>query len=48
MKSLFENVLIILFFAALVLLPMSCVRWQYKECKKVGHDTLYCVLQSAK
>jgi hypothetical protein len=25
----------------------SCKRWQYKECKKVGHGTAYCVAQTA-
>jgi len=24
----------------------SCEAWKYRECKKVGHSTTYCVFQT--
>jgi hypothetical protein len=30
---------------AILLAAVSCERWKYKECRKVGHSALYCVTQ---
>jgi hypothetical protein len=50
MKSDGEMFQTVLGFLALILLcggVGTCKRWQYNECKKVGHGTAYCSAQTA-
>ena len=44
MKRLSENAFIAAVVIAFLLLVGSCARWKYKECKAVGHSTLYCIV----
>jgi hypothetical protein len=39
MKAALATVFIVALFA----MAYSCESWKYKECRKVGHSTLYCV-----
>jgi hypothetical protein len=33
---------------AVLFLVVSCVGWQWGECRQVGHGVAYCALQGAK
>ena len=38
-----EYIVGILVFLFIIMLPISCKVYKYKECKKVGHSTFYCM-----
>lgn len=42
MKNAFRFVLIFICVVAVLFGVVSCARWQWDECKKVGHGDLYC------
>lgn len=33
---------------AVLSLPVACTAYRYQDCKKVGHTTLYCVMNIAR
>lgn len=32
-----------LVIAVVLVLPVACETWQFKECRKVGHGVAYCI-----
>ena len=48
LKDFTEAVVLTAIAVAVIFLPISCSVFNYKECKKVGHSTLYCVMHLGK
>ncbi len=45
-KSWLKLIGIFALVLGMISIPVSCRVWSFKECKKVGHGTLYCVIYS--
>lgn len=39
-----DFLVLILTILLIIILPISCKVYKYKECKKVGHATFYCII----
>lgn len=46
--KIFNGIMIAVGLLILFALPASCVVYKFKDCKKVGHSTFYCVLDAGK
>lgn len=47
MKAL-ERIAIVLGVVAFLALVGGCIRWEWNECRKVGHGVLYCIVKAGK
>lgn len=48
MTRVLLNIFFIAFVVGLLALAVWWQRYQYKDCKNVGHSTLYCVMKIGK
>lgn len=38
----------LLVIGGIIMLAFSCERWKWRECKQVGHSTIYCLGKALK
>jgi len=45
MKKIITYIIYILIILVILALPVGCSVYKYKDCKNVGHKTVYCVIK---